>query len=185
MDNIKIKSDSADLDNSFCQVDEKDPSSCISIGQYKSGLSALEELSAIPKPTELESLKQNSSELSKQLRSKLTDLKPFQSLISTSDLEDFLRIDNYIKCVEEKGANNEISTDLCMDIDYLENIRKQQELMVKLLKQISLLQWEVEQGYKKIKENEENLYRTLETQARCDLENEKKDHTLVCSCLVI
>ena len=180
MENIEHLEDS---DNSFTNIDEEIvPDKVNGLINHKHGLSAIEELSAIPNYKDMETLKSNSLELSKQLKSKLVDVKNHQSFLSLSDIEEFLNIENYIKAVGEQEGNNESSTEICMDIDYLENIRKQNELMVRLLGQITLLQWEVEQGYGKIKERE---IRAASVNEKCDLETTGYFKSNECSCLII
>ena len=175
-----------DSDDSFANVDEDIASGHITGSvKVKHGLSVLEELSAIPKCKDIQVIKSNNLELSRQLKSKIVGLKSYHSYFSVSDLEEFLNIENYIRAVEELDENNEPSTELCMDISYVVNIRKQHDLMVRLLSQIALLQREVDQGYLKIKEIEEQAQKASNFNKDCELEVTSFFKNNVCSCLII
>lgn len=170
-------------DNSFDNVDEKVTSDFdkISEGISPRGLFQEEEFSAIQKFNEVLELKEESSILSNKLKLKINEVKKAQMFLSSTELEQFIRLEEYLNSIEDKDiASIEGEIDQSMDLEYIDNIRKQQEVMTRLLKQITQLQWEVEQGYNKIKEIEHSFKRTKSPEPDCKLF--ALDTSPVCTC---
>lgn len=168
--------------NSFEDVDEDVSLELdrISIQDKSDVFLVSEELSSIPKISRLDELKVNTSLLNEKINSKLANLKSSKALLSPSDLEEFLSIEKYIKNLEENPDCS--NANMCIELECIEKLRKQQDMMIRLLDQISLLQWEVEKEYKKIKENEIRNKVNASDNSRVEFENIQFCHKINCSC---
>ena len=136
-----INSKSSSSDSSFNNVDEE-PNPNIeksSKDQNKLPFSVSEEFSEIEKISKIH--ESRSSLINTKLKPQLEEIKKAQMFLSQSELDEFISIEKYIKSVEDSEiCINEKDNTLCMDIEYLENLRKQQNVMVRVLEQINLLQ---------------------------------------------
>lgn len=170
-------------ENSLPENDENASSDFDKISEEISVCSfiVVEEFSEIPK---FRKLKEESSIISERLKKKVLEMKQAQMYLSPQELDDFLKLEKFIESIEEKDFG---STDICIDLDYIENLRKQQEIMMRLLKQINALQWEVEQGYEKIKRTEEFEGRKTGLGNHCTLCTPSLEmaKSKMCSCEII
>ncbi|OMJ70959.1 hypothetical protein SteCoe_30954 [Stentor coeruleus] len=146
--------------------------------------SSIEELSSIPRNETLNELKASNSLLGQKISSQLSDLKHLRNFLSHSDLDAFIKIEEFIKTVEESESTN---VEVCAETDYVDYVRKQQEMMMKLLNRISSLQWEVEQGYGRIKDSEEVIRSAsiLSQAQECYLETPHPSRTQQCFCEIM
>jgi hypothetical protein len=138
--------------------------------------SAIEELSAIPNIKELQEIKDTTTELNTKLIEKINGLKCLDKLLTKDELEFLTSMKDFIVTKEKDQP------EICIDIQYLDSIRKQQQLIIRILQEISNLQWKVEKRYEEIKDNERNKERKRECNKECIIENVK--NRTVCDCLM-
>ncbi|OMJ79542.1 hypothetical protein SteCoe_20434 [Stentor coeruleus] len=135
--------------------------------------SSIEEFSALPKSGVLIELKANNTLLGQKISLKLADLRHLRRFLNDSDLEALVKIEDFIKVVEDDGNHETNNKQIYDEVDYVNYARKQQEIMIKLLNLIYYLQREVEKGYNNIKDSEifvKNTRNPLKTED-CILEN--------------
>ena len=176
-------------ENSFTHVDEK-PTSDIDENSQEISARILynkKEFLANQKSNEALEVEEESRALSHKLKSTISQIKTAQMFLSSTELEEFLNLEEYINKIEENNLTS-IKGDInqSMDFKYIESIRKQQAIMERILKQISILQWEVELEYNKIKEIEDyRRKRELEANCKpCTLETSNSATSPVCSCAI-
>lgn len=138
--------------------------------------SDIEEFPNSKKIKTFDSLEISSTGLSKQLINKLSSDNQLKGLLTADELENFLKIAEFIKNAEETQLNPE------MDLEYIEKSRKQQELIVKILKKISDLQWEVENIYNQVKEKED-FHAVKNNVSVCSMESLGRN--VNCTCFII
>ena len=103
-----------------------------SLKPEKNGLNITEEFSEIPKYKEI---KANNDTIKKKVKNTINFLK--KEKVSDKQLEEFVNIEKYIKYTDDVGDNK---GSIYMDVDYVENIRKQHEVIKGFMDQITLLQ---------------------------------------------
>lgn len=138
-------------------------------------ISAIEELSAIPNIKELQELKANTTDLSNKLIEKINSLAYLETILSKEEIEFLASMKDFIVTKEKDQS------EICIDIDYVDSIRKQQLLIVKILQEITSLQWRVEKRYEEIKSKEVNKETKRDCNKDCIVESVKSHTTCGCS----
>lgn len=115
---------------------------------------SIEIFSAIPKNELLIELKVKNTLLGQKISSRLAGLRQLRRMLNDSDLEALVKIEEFIKSVEDGKNDESNNARVYYEVDYVNYTRKQQEIMIKLLNLIYSLQREVEKGYNSIKDSE-------------------------------